>query len=654
MTRLAVVASILSVIFTGCGGGGALPNGSVVNYPGGGGGKPTQLVNVKVSVTIPPAAKKGIRPDYVSVNTKSLVIELASVDGQGVTGVNPTTMNTAAKSRGCKTQSEGTVCTAIASGSPGKDVFSVTTYDGANATGTVLSVGTVQAKISANGSGVQITNRLSLTLDGVIASLGLVLAPNHGKRGKSARSGVRLTAYDASGAQIVGPSDFASPVALSIQGDVNDAFLLHLGDRSGTSLTIAKPASGITLTYDGNPQAQSVTVQAAIDGPSAGSAKAQFKLSGKGPPPPVGTIYALNLGSEDGLGATVTEYDGSSKGNAAPIRTLQLDSKLYARTIAVDANDNLYVGYFDSALGFNTQTGKPDDGNEIAVYDPHASGSQQPTAVLTEDKGTKTTLFPRMIAFDSSNDLVTYGATAVDGNGGNDAVLIYAPGSKSAASPANAWAFSAPQIRYAGPTGLALDSAGNFYVNGELHSNPNNQYGLFVAPAADYDNPNITPSRTIPWNDASELAPNFTRNVVLDGSNEILIANVLEEFNKSSYPECQGRVNVFAAGSTGGSQPSESPLRVLTLATVFTPNAACVSYTGNPLAPFFPSIAISGSTIFVADDFNNAVDAFPSTGNGTIKPSLTISGSATGLNAPIAVVVTTDSGRAQARPAYHR
>lgn len=648
-----ILAACATGFLAACGGGGGLPVGSVVNSGGGSGPPPTKLVDVKVVVTVPSGTKRnGPGPDYISVNTQSLVIQLTSANGGGVTGVNPTTINTVAKARGCKTESGATVCEATASGSPGTDVFSVTTYQGTNATGSLLSVGTVRAKIAGSGSGLQINNKVSLSLSGVVASLSLSLSPKSGKRGTPSKSDVVLAAYDATGAQIVGPSHYLTPLALTVQGDTNNAFVLHAGNRHGNSLSIVKPTSGITLTYDGDTQASSVTVEAGVDGPSSITAKAGFDLRGKQPPPPVGTIYALNLGASDGQGATVTEYDGSAKGNAAPVRTLQLDPKLYARSIAVDANDNLYVGYFDNQYGFSPSNGTPDSGNEIAIYAPQASGNTKPTAYLTADKSKSdySALFPLFIAFDGSNDLVTYGATTIDGNGGNDAVVIYTAGSSGAVPPANAWGFYTPQIRYAGPTGLALDSSGNFYVNGALHSSLGPDYGLYVAPQSDYDNPAATPSRTIGWNSTSELGPGLTRNVALSPSNEIYIANVLEQFGKSSYPECQGRVNVYGAGVSGG---SEKPLHVLTLDSVFTANSACVNYA-NPLAPFFPTIELYGTTLFVADDFNNAVDAFPSNGNGTVKPTLTISGSATGLNAPIALAISKDSARAKARSAYPR
>jgi hypothetical protein len=636
------------MLFSACSSGGGLPSGSVVNSPGGPTQSPPPLVKVKVTVTVPPSGKnQAIRPDYVSVNTHSLVIQLSSVDGKGVSGVNPTTIDTVAHAHGCKAGNGGTVCTGTALGSPGEDVFAVTTYAGTNSTGPVLSVGTVQAKISGGG-GVQISNSLSLSLDSVIASLSVAVSPNEGRRGKPMQSAVTLIEYDATGAQIVGPSTFVAPVVLAVQGDVQNAFVLHAAGKSGPSLLIVKPISNITMSYDGNAHASSVTLAANVDGPSSIAANANFKLRGKQPPPPVGTIYALNLGTNNGVSATVTEYDGKSNGNAAPKRVLQLSSKLYARSIAVDSAGNLYVGYFDNQFGFSISSHKPDKGNEIAVYPPGASGSQQPSAIITADtKQSNTTIFPVDMAFDPTGDLVTYGATNVDGNNGNDAVLTYSPGSSGPATPADGWAFVSPLLTYSGPTGLALDSAGNFYVNGALHTSLGPSYGLFVAPASDKNNPAATPSRTIPWNGSSQLTPGLVTNNAVDDSGEPYIATKTTQ-GSGSNTSCQASTNVF------GTSPSDvQPVRVLTLSGVFTQNPLCDSPT-NALAPYFPSIALYGTLLFVADDFNNAVDAYSASGTGVVKPSLQISGSSTLLNAPIALVITSVSGQTPIRPVHSR
>jgi len=641
-----VFALALSAMTTACGGSNA-PFGPVVGTPGGGDPPPPRFVNVRLTVSIPPL-KSGLRANYLSPKTHSLEVELVSVDGNGVTGVNPTTVNTVAKGRDCKPQGRGLICSGTVSGSPGDDVFAVSTYAGLDATGAVLSVGTVKATVSSGGGGLGISNRLSLALDGVIASLKVRFDPDKGKRGQRMSSHVSLEAYDGAGAEIVGPSDYLEPVSLAIQGDGNHAFRLSDGKRSGDSLSIIKPTAGITLAYDGNKQASPIAVQASLSGSSGISASANFKLSGKSPPPPVGTIYALNLGSNDGRSATITEYDGKATGNAAPARTLSLSSKLYARSIAVDSSGDLYVGYFDNEFGFSPGTGLPDSHNEIAIYSPGAFGNAAPKATIVADPKTKTTLFPLFIAFDSGGRMVTFGATDVDKNTG-DAVLTYAAGSTGSAAPEYGWNFYDPAISYAGPTGLALDSSGNFYVNGALHTAIGPSYGLFVASAADIGNPNADAARTIPWDSTTELDPGQTTEVALSTSGEILVGDTVTQGSGSSA-SCQARVNVFAAGASGG-ETDNPPLRVLTLDGVSTSNSECVS-SRDPLVPFYPAIAVYGSTLFVADDFNNAVAAFASNASGTVKPSLRIAGSATELNAPIALVVTSPSGGAKPRPAY--
>jgi hypothetical protein len=644
---IAFSALAAASLLAACGGAGTYPNGSVVNSPGSGGPSqpPPNLVDVKVDVTIPARKQNALRPDYVSVNTRSLVIQLSTVNGNPISGVNPKTINTIAHAKGCNVTGGGTICTATALGSPGDDVFTVTTYDGTNATGSVLSVGTVSAKIHGTGNSVKV-NQLSLALYGVITSVRLSLSPDSGKRGTRMTSSTTLTAYDASGAQIVGPSNYEAPIALAIQGNTGKAFQLRAGGKSGSSLTILRPTSDISLDYDGNEQASSITVAASVDGDGSIGAGANFTLRGKQPPPPVGTIYALNLGGGTGKSAIVTEYDGKAKGNAAPERTLNLDSKLYARSIAVDSSGNLYVGYIDNDLGYDPGTGQPDKGNEVAIYAPDASGNDQPATVIAADTKTSTTLFPIFLNIDSSGGLVTYGATTVDGNDG-DAVLTYAPITSKPVAPEYAFDFDSPSLYYAGPTGLTLDSAGNFYVNGSLHTILGNQYGLYVAPASDRGNPKVSPSRTIPWDSTTELSPGHTTNASIQQSGEIFIGTWVPQ-GSGSKEICQGAVNVYAAGPSGGST-DEKPLRVLTLGTVSVQGDGCYS-SRNPVLPYYPEIQLYGTSLFALDVFNNAIDAFAAGGKGSVKPTSRIVGSATQLASPISFVVSSISGTAKAAP----
>lgn len=623
----------------GCGGTNT-PYGSVVNSPGGSGKPPTKLVGITVKVSIP-ASSEGVQPNYISPSTESISIQLVAVDGNGVTGVNPTQINTVNGARGCSAQGDSLVCSAKSIGSPGEDVFAVTAYPQKNGNGPALAAGTVKAKVSA-GSTVSVTSS-SLGLQGIIASLALSLSPAKAKRGVKTRVSVRLAAYDASGAEITGKTDYDAPIALQIQGDTQNAFTLSDSNGSGPSLTIRKPTNGIALSYDGNKQASPVTLQATVSGPSGTSADANFTLTGKQPPPPVGTIYALNFGST-GQGAVVTEYSGNARGNAAPVRTLNLDSKLYAVSVALDPQGNLEVGYFDSATG--ESDGKPDTGNEIAVYAPNASGNDQPVAVLQSDPSTSTALYPIFMTFDPSGRLVTYGATTVDENTGNS-VLTYAAGSKNQAAPAYAFAFQSIGMTYPGATGLAVDSANNFYVNGAFRQGFQSADALYVVSAADIGNPTAEPSRTIPWSGTAKLGTQVTVDA-LDKSGEIFIGNA-QRSGSGSNALCQGAANVYSSGTTGESQ-NDVPIRILALDGITSTGKDCTN-AFDPRYFYFPSLTMyDGAEIFAADAYSNVIAEFSASAHGSVKPSLQIAGSATQLNAPVALVISTASGPAKAGP----
>ena len=640
---------VASACFVACGGGSNTPFGSYVGSPGGNAPPPTQLVGVQLTVSVPAAGAHVMRHAYVSQNTQSVSVQLASVDGSGVSGVGASVVNTTPNSRNCKLRNGDTVCTATIQGSPGQDVFNVAAYENPNGTGAILSVGTASAQIPKGGGGLPISNQMSIAIDGVVARLALSVSPNRTKRGKAAAAAVTLRAFDASGAQIVGASNYQFPVDLSVQGDATHSFTLHAGGSSGSSLSVQKPSSGITLSYDGNSQASSITLAAVSTGDAG--VNAPFALQGRKPPPPPGTIYALNLGTKNGLGATVTEYDGGANGNVAPLRTLNLSPNLYARSIAVDSAGNLYVGYFDSEFGFDGSN-LPDSRNIVAIFAPGANGNDQPESTLVADPSTSTLLYPLFSAPNSAGGLVTYGATSVDHNSG-DAVLTYTKGASGPAAPQSGLNFAFPTISYggpyAGPTGLALDASGDVYYAGALHSALGPNFGIFVAAAADIGNPQANPVRTIPWDGPSGntgLTPFETSNVAIDSSGEILVAK--QQVKNSSSTSCQGQVSVFSAGASGG-VTDEPPLRVLTLDGVYTQNPDCVSFQ-SLLQPYFPEIALYGSTLFVADDFNNAIGTFSSGKGGIVKPTHRIVGAATGLDAPIAVFVAPSSDHAAARP----
>jgi hypothetical protein len=652
-SALVLLAGTL-VAFAACSGSPNTPNGPVVNDPGSGAPPGTSLIGAQVSIAVPIKKKPSHAPDYLSSATQSVSISLASVGGEAVTGVNATTINTNRGAKNCTAGPTSVVCLGTVQAAAGQDIFNVTTYQWPNATGAILSSGTVRANIGPSGGGVNITNTLSLSLEGIIAKLSLVLGSTFVDRGKKQTIPVTLESFDAGGAQIIGPSDFQSPVALTIQGDSANAFVLRSGTGQGTALSILKPPGPIQLTYDGNIQANPIAVQATVAGPSSPSAQVPLDIHGATPPPSGGDIYVLNGGPNIGEGATVTVYSNNATGNVAPTRTLQLSKSLSAASIAVDSKGDLYVGYLNGT-GYDEQTGIPDTKNEIAVYSPTASGSAQPTSVLQSNAASQSALFPIAMAFDATGDLVTYGSTGVESSTDQDGVLIYPPDASGSVAPLRAWNFASPAaINFTATiVGLALDSAGNFYINGSLKTTLSPVPGVFVQSAQQASNPFGTPARTIPYDSTTGLNALEASNLALDASGEIYVANF--SATGSNPTTCQAKVSVFSAGATGGSTDI-APLRVLTLDGVSTTTSDCYVASQSPLTPFFPRIAVSGSSIYAANPFGNSISIFASSGSGTVSPTQTISGSSTELNAPIGVTVAPAStknqisGRTRVRP----
>ena len=632
---LSLTLAFVAAALAGCGGSPNTPDGATVGSPGGPIPPPPSLNAVKLTITLPrPASRGHLAPAYLSPNTRSISVGLATVGGNPVSGARTTVVNTSTGAKGCKRDGPSLKCSANVDAALGDDVFTVTTYAWPNATGPVLSAGTFAARIGSGGGAPVLDERLSLSIGGVIAKLSLHGAHTTVERGKAATIPLTLDAFDSSGAQIVGASQFASAATLSIQGDGIGAFRLVDGHTAGSSIPVVRPPKSLTLRYDGNPQASSsITLQASVSNPNPASATARFKVSGSPPPLPAGTIYVLNAGKKAGLGATLTVYDGAHGGNVAPKRTLSLSGTQYARSIAVDSGGNVYVGYLDNMQGFSPVAGTPDKGNEIAVYSSTASGTDQPAYVLTANSA-GTALFPIAMAFDSSGNLVTYGAAKIDGTV-TDSVLTYAAHSSGGAAPLQTWTFASPSIRYAGPTGLALDAADNFYLNGIMHTPLGPSPGIFVNSSSNASNSSASPSRTIPWDTKTQLVSGQVSNVGLDSSGEVFTGNF--SLIRGASTSCQAQVNVFAGGSAGGTTDAP-PLRVLTLDGVTTANPNCYS-PANPLTGFYPFVAPYSTSVFVADEFGNAVDAFDANEKGQVKPKMTISGSATGLDTPIGLVV---------------
>jgi hypothetical protein len=248
LARLAalITAVALAAGLGGCGGGGT----SAVSTPQVQSGAPTGgNTSAEFVIVIPLAATASARsirrPQYISPATQSLVIAPA------VGGVAPTTVNLAPNLPNCSQPAgKPLTCTGSIAAIPGSSTYTLSTYDGLNGTGNLLSVATIVANIK-----VGIANVVPVTLGGVVNSVSIALR-NSGPFyiGSSVSEPLVVNALDSDGNTIIGSANYSAPLTLVDTDPSNETKL--------STLTFTKPTSAVSLTYNGKPMATGAVVSA--------------------------------------------------------------------------------------------------------------------------------------------------------------------------------------------------------------------------------------------------------------------------------------------------------------------------------------------------------------------------------------------------------
>ena len=145
---------LIALIASGCGGSttAVAPTPAAVQTT-------TKSVQVQFSVTVPRSTSSAVRsPRYVSASTQSASIVVAPSGGSAGT---PVVVN-------CTTVCSGQIAAPV-----GSDTFTMKLFDAANAGGNLLSTGTLTQTIVIDQA-----NTVSVTFNGVVASLSVVLTPS--------------------------------------------------------------------------------------------------------------------------------------------------------------------------------------------------------------------------------------------------------------------------------------------------------------------------------------------------------------------------------------------------------------------------------------------------------------------------------------------
>jgi len=222
---------------------GALP--SISACSGGSSGTPAQanaeLSNGRLVLAIPAAAKAGgSQRMFLSPSTVSVSV--------AVTGIAiPVVADVSASSNRCVTSDETRTCTIPIAAPAGGDTFTATLFSAANATGTVLGIGTTTQSI-APGAPFSLT----VAVKGVVASIGLAATQKQFTSGIAASTNLIVSALDPGGNTIVGA--YESPITLT-DSDQTGTFTV-------TPTSVSDSTTTVTLTYSGGSGATSATISA--------------------------------------------------------------------------------------------------------------------------------------------------------------------------------------------------------------------------------------------------------------------------------------------------------------------------------------------------------------------------------------------------------
>ncbi len=322
---------------------------------------PKQSSQQSTSSTLRPSTRRfapaqgvrsGVRPQYISPATQSITIVINNTT-TGQNGVVNETAGLTPTSAGCQSTLASTVCTLTISGLQADSyTATLTTYDGANGTGNVLSAAQAVAFTITAGE----NDTIGLTLSGVPVKT-LVLpadattqANSNGDYGLIGQGAHKFIAesLDADGDIIAGPGaplfTIGTPTGSLAGVTTAPSTTTTLAPNSFTVTPPATYASGtasfpVTPTFAGQ-----ATDGCAQIGANCSSVTVTVDMAAVAPPP----VYVTNL-----LNATVTGYD--ENGNPQTL-TGSFPGLCYPIGIAYDpSNGFLYVlnEYCGNAMAYD-------------------------------------------------------------------------------------------------------------------------------------------------------------------------------------------------------------------------------------------------------------------------------------------------------------
>jgi hypothetical protein len=183
----ALAATLLAFALADCSGGGAAPSVATPTSVAG-------SLELRFPTTSPAASTSAskVHTQFLSPSTDSVSIAVSDVAA-------PIIANVANNSPDCATTADGRTCTIAIAAPPGNVTFTVTLYDGANATGKKLGTGTATQSIVP---GTPYTVAIGVT--GIAGSVQITAGQNAFIPGTPSSTTVTVAVKDADGNTIAG------------------------------------------------------------------------------------------------------------------------------------------------------------------------------------------------------------------------------------------------------------------------------------------------------------------------------------------------------------------------------------------------------------------------------------------------------------------
>lgn len=248
---------VAGALLSNCGGGGG--GGTAVPAPVNGSPVLAQA-QAQVSIKIPNRVASQLRyGKYIPASAGSVRISVVAVNGAPpspaiadiVQPLSPT-------AQGCSNATGSLICKINATLPIANVTLAVSLYQSADGLGPPLATNTVTANIVSG-----VTTNVSLTLGGVPASVSLGGPVVTAADGTTQTIQLPVTVRDASGATIIAPGTYSSPVNFTISGDPNGALSFANPQLAGPAQTGQTTQA---LTYNSAKALTSATITATITG----------------------------------------------------------------------------------------------------------------------------------------------------------------------------------------------------------------------------------------------------------------------------------------------------------------------------------------------------------------------------------------------------